>query len=239
MKEIDLTKLLKLILEHIIPIIISGLLCAAIVFGYCMFFATPSYRTTTSILVNNGGLSEVGPSTNSVSGSDISASLYLVTTCVDIIESDNMYKDLAKALNDKYSYYQLKSSFSASPRSEESLLIDITTSGTDPEEIKKIANTFLEIAPTFICNNILNVDVKILATADKAVKTGPNTLSNTAAALFVGALLCTLVYIIIYLSKNTIESESDFKARYDIPLLGTVPVFENKQYGGGRRGKSK
>lgn len=226
-------------LEHIIPIIISGLVCAAIVFGYCMFFATPTYRTTTSILVNNGGLSEVGPSSNSVSGSDISASLYLVTTCVDIIESDNMYKDLAKALNDKYSYYYLKNCFYASPRSDQSLLIDITTYGTDPEEIKVIANTFLEIAPTFICNNILNVDVKVLATADKTVKTGPRTLFNTIVAFFVGVVACAFVYIVIYLSKNTIESEDDFKARYEIPLLGTVPVFETKQYGGKRRGKSK
>ncbi len=239
MKEIDLTKLLKLLLEHIIPIIISGLVCAAIIFGYCMFFVTPTYRTTTSILVNNGGLSQVGPSTNSVSGSDISASLYLVSTCSDIIESDNIYKDLAKALNNKYSYYYLKNSFSANPRGDGSLLIDITTSGTNPEEIKEIANTFLEIAPTFICNNIRNVDVKVLANADNAVKTGPRTLFNTVTAFFIGAVGCAFVYIVIYLSKNTIESEDDFKARYEIPLLGTVPVFETKQYGGKRRGKSK
>lgn len=217
-----------------------GIVCAVLVFGYNMFFATPTYRTTTTILVNNGGLSEVGPSGGSVSGSDISASLNLITTCVDVLESDNMYKDLAKALDDKYSYYSLQKMFSAAPRGEQSMLIDIHTYGTDPTKIKEIANTFLDIAPTFICNNILNVDVKILASADKTVKTGPRTTFNTAVAFVLGAALCAATYIVIDLFKNTIENESDFKSRYDIPLLGVVPVFETKQKGGKkRRGKSK
>lgn len=217
-----------------------GIVCAVLTFGYCTLFATPTYRTTTTILINNGGLSEVGPSGGSVSGSDISASLSLINTCVHILESDNMYKDLAKALDDQYSYYGLQSRFRAVARGDQSMLIDIYTYGTDPTKIKDIANTFLEIAPTFISNNILNVDIKVLATADKTVKTGPRTVFNTVVALLTGIVVCAAIYIIIYLSKNTIENEADFKARYEIPLLGTVPVFEAKQSGGKtRRGKSK
>ncbi len=240
MKEIDLTKLLKIVIKNIIPILLVGIVCAVLTFGYCTLFATPTYRTTTTILINNGGLSEVGPSGGSVSGSDISASLNLVATCVDVLKSDNIYKELAKALDDEYSYYGLQSRFRAVARGDQSMLIDIYTCGTDPTEIKNLANTFLEIAPTFISINILNVDVKILATADKTVKTAPRTVFNTVFALLAGVVVCAAVYIIIYLSKNTIENEADFKARYEIPLLGTVPVFEAKQSGGKkRRGKSK
>ncbi len=240
MKEIDLSKIFKIVSQNIIPILLTGIICAVLAFSYCMIFAAPAYRTTTTILVNNGGLSEVGPSGGSVSGNDISASLSLVTTCVDVLKSDNIYKELAKALGDEYTYYALQPRFSAVARGDQSMLIDIYTYGTEPTEIKDIANTFLEIAPTFISNNILNVDIKVLATADKTVKTGPRTVYYTVAALFIGAVACALVYIITHLSKNTIENEADFKARYEIPLLGTVPVFETKQSGGKkRRGKSK
>lgn len=241
MKEIDLLKILKILLEHIIPILLSGIICAVIIFGYCSFFVTPTYKTVTTILVNNGGFAETGPSSNNtISGSDISASLYLVSTCVDVLESDNMFKDLATALDDKYSYYELMSRFSAKPRGEQSMLIDIYTVGTDPNEIKSIANTFLDIAPTFITNNIFNVDVKVLATADKTMRTGPRSLFNAGVGFIFGALVCAAIFVIIQLSKNTIESEKEFKNRYDIPLLGTVPFFENKTTGGTKRhGKSK
>lgn len=237
LKEIDLIKILKVVLEHIVPVLLAGIILAVLTFGYSVFFATPTYRTTATILVNNGGFENSGPSGGSISGSDISASLYLITTCVDVLESDNIYKDLAAALDDKYSYYSLKSRFSAHSRGESSMIIDIYTCGNDPTETKKLANTFLDIAPTFICNNIFNADVKILATADKAVKTGPRIAFNTIFAFVVGAVLCSAVYVIIYFCKNTVESEKDFKARYNIPLLGCVPFFETKQKGGKRNGR--
>ncbi len=239
MKELDLSSVLKTIKDHIIPILLSAVILAALVFGYNTFFVAPTYRTTTSILVNNGGLADVGIPGESVSNSDLNASLYLVETCVDILESDNMYKELANALGDNYNYYNLKRRFVPAPRGEESLLIDISTYGTNPKEIKEIANTFLEIAPTFIRNNILSVDVKILATAETVDKTGPRTASNALYAFVIGALLSSLVFIVISLLKNTIENDTDFKARYSIPLLGTVPIFENKQTKGKRYEKSK
>ncbi len=237
MKEIDLIKILKIVLEHIVPILLTGIIFAVMTFGYCTFFATPTYRTSATILVNNGGFENSGPSGGSISGSDISASLYLITTCVDVLESDNIYKDLAAALDDKYSYYQLKSQFFVRSRSESSMLIDIYTLGSDPTEIKTLANTFLEIAPTFICNNIFNADVKILATADKAIKTGPRTALSSLIAFVLGVLACSAVFIIIHFSKNTIESEKDFKSRYEIPLLGCVPFFETKKTGGKYNGR--
>lgn len=239
MKELDLSSLLKIIKEHIIIIALTGAILAGVVFGYNSFFVAPTYSTSTTILVNNGGLADVGIDSNNVSNNDLNASLYLVETCVDILESDNMYKELSKALGGKYSYRRLQQGFSPVARGEESLLIDITTWGSDPEEIKKIANTFLEVAPTFIHNNILSVDVKILATAETTQKVGPRTAYNTIIAFLAGIALASLVFVVLSLIKNTIENEEDFKAKYTIPLLGTVPVFENTQTKGKRNEKFK
>ena len=150
-----------------------------------------------------------------------------------------MYKEVANALGDNYSPNSLKGRFSPVARGEQSLLIDISTVGTDPEEIKDIANTFLEVAPTFIQNNILSVDVKILADAVTTSKVGPRTTFNTLAAFVIGAFVSAVIFIVISLLKNTIESESDFKTRYSVPLLGTVPVFENKHLKGKRNEKVK
>lgn len=239
MKELDFSALYKIVKERWLPIAVAGVLCAILVFSYNKFFVAPVYRTSTTILVNNGGLANVGVPGDSVNNNDLNASLYLVETCVDILESDNMYKELAKALGKNYSYQNLKACFVPEARGEDSLLIDIYTFGSDQKEIMDIANTFLEVAPTFIKNNILSVDVKILATADVTVKVAPTTLTNTVIAFVVGFFGAILVYVLISLFKNTIESEKDFKDRFSAPLLGTVPEFENKQKKGGRNAKRK
>ena len=240
MKEIDITKIIKLLLSHIFPILLAGVILAGGVFAYNTFWSKPVYRTSTSVLINNGGLSDDLQTPNGTSSSAImSASLSLVPTCIDMMESDNIYKELAKSLNDRYSYYGLQSRFAVVSRNEQSRDIDIYTYGSDITETKNIANTFLQIVPTYISNNLAGADVKIMATADKIVKTSPRTGFNTMVAFLVGILLCSAVYIIIEFSKNTIESEIDFKWRYDLPLLGTVPLFENNSQGGKRRGRTK
>ncbi len=240
MKELDVSKLLKLFLSHIIPIIISGILCAALAFGYCSLIVKPVYRTNTSILVNNGELAEnFGNPAGSISSSTMSASLALVTTCVDMLKSDNIYKELANALDDGSEYTSLRPIFSVSDRSENSLFIDISVSGYSPEEVKHIANTFLDIVPTYIKNNLNNADVKIMANADKAYQVEPRTSVTVVVAFITGAFICFFIFLVINLMKNTIESESDFKERYEIPLLGSVPFFDNKSTGGKRNGNAQ
>ena len=235
MKELDLSSLYKIVKERILIILLAAVVLAGAVFTYNSFFIKPTYCTTTTILINNGGLADVGNQGN-VESNDITSSLNLVKTCIGVLESQMMHKELSKALDEEYSYSYLMSCFAFAPRGEDSMLVDVYTYGKSPKEIKKIANTFLEIAPTFITYNVVGgVDVKVLAEAETTYKVAPRVLFNTLIAFVIGLVASALVFIVISLFKNTIESEEDFKARYDIPLLGTVPLFENKQ----TKGRSK
>lgn len=235
MKELDLSSLYKIVKERILIILLAAVVLAGAVFTYNSFFIKPTYCTTTTILINNGGLADLGNQGN-VESNDITSSLNLVQTCIGVLESQMMHKELSKALDEEYSYSYLMSCFAFAPRGEDSMLVDVYTYGKSPKEIKKIANTFLEIAPTFITYNVVGgVDVKVLAEAETTYKVAPRVLFNTVLAFVIGLVASTLVFIVISLFKNTIESEEDFKARYDIPLLGTVPLFENKQ----TKGRSK
>lgn len=231
-KEIDVSKYLKILVSHIIPIILAGLLCVALAFGYTHFLKKPQYKTTASVLVNNGSLASTIEGSTIISSANMSASLQLVTTCVDILKSDKVYIELSEALNNKYSYSTLKGMFNITSRSDNSLLIDIAVTGGNPDEIKKIANTFLEIIPTYIKITLPPTDVKIMADANRTSVSGPSTFSSSAIAFLVGAILCYLIFVIVGIFKNTIESAADFKAHYDIPLLGSVPYFEAKNSGG-------
>lgn len=239
MREIDLSRLFKLLLSHIIPIILTGVIFAGVAFGYCRYLAKPVYQANVSVLVNNGGLSDFYQDSTTISTGTLSASLYLVPTCVDVMQSDNIYKELAKTLGDKYSYTTLRSIFSVTDRHDDSLFIDVAVSGYSPEEIKYIANTFLDILPGYMKNTMTAADIKIMSTADKVHKISPQTSLVTLLAFASGVLLCFLAFLIIDLLKNTVESEADIKEKYDVPILGSVPFFENKANSGGKKNGSK
>ena len=231
-KELDLSKFFKLFFSHIVPIIIAGIVCAALVLCYCSFLMKPVYKTRASILVNNGSLSGTIEGSNIISSANMSASLSLVTTCVDILRSDKVYIELAGALNNKYSYNELKNMFAISSRNDNSLLIDFSVEGENPDEIRDIANTFLEIIPTYIKITLPPTDVKIMADANQAYENGPKFFPTAILSFAAGATICYVVFLLISFFRNTIESESDFKSRYDVPLLGSIPFFEAKNSGG-------
>ena len=125
MGEISLSSIVSIILHRIWLVIIVAILCAAIAFGYCNFVATPVYSAKTSILITNGGLITESYE-DSIQTNDLSASIYLVDTCVDILKSQGIYQDLSEAIGGKYSFQQLKSGFSISKRNDENLFIDIS-----------------------------------------------------------------------------------------------------------------
>lgn len=230
--ELDFSRYIKLFLSNLVPIIISGIVCVALVFSYNSFIKKPEYRTTATILVNNGSLANTIEGSTIITSGNMSASLYLVTTCVDVLKSDNVYIELSTVFRDKYHYSQLKSMFSVVSRNDNSLLIDISVTGESPDEIKAIANAFLEIIPTYVKNTLPPTDVKILAEATRTSISRPSIFSTAFLSFAAGAALCFFMLLVVGIFKNTIESEEDFKAHYDIPLLGSVPFFETKNLGG-------
>lgn len=239
-KTINIMDLVLLAWHRLWIIILAAVVFAASAFGYCNFFLTPSYSATASLLVTNGGVnSSYDDSNDKVSGSDISASLYLTYTVVDILNTPDIYKKVADQLGDNYSYQQLINSSSVARRNEDTLFIDVTFSSTDPKEAMRIANKFVEISCQYIPEFIPSSKASVASTAIKASMTYPRTFSTTAAAGVVGAVAAYVVLFIIESMNHAIKGEEDFANNFDIPLLGSVPDFENAESGGYRKNKNR
>ncbi len=223
MNEISLASIASIILHRIWIVIIVAVLCASLAFSYCAFIATPVYSARTSILVTNGGI--LTEDTDSISTNDLSASIYMMNTCVDILKSQPIYKSLEEALGGKYSYKELKSGFSISKRDDENLFIDITFKSTNKEEAIQIVNTFTQLCPQSMA--IEAVIVKEMDMADSASKIYPQTLSSTAIFGILGAVISCVIIILVATLDQTIKDEEDFVKNFDIPVLGAVPDFDN------------
>ncbi|MBE6728903.1 MAG: hypothetical protein E7568_01560 [Ruminococcaceae bacterium] len=226
MNEISLSGIFAALLKRIWLIIIVTVLCAAIAFSYCKFIVKPVYRATTSILITNGGvITESGDDT--IKSGDLSASIYLVNTCVDILKSQKIYKELAVATSDKYNYKSLKSGFTVEKKEEDSLFINISFRSTDKSEAILLANAFTQLVPSSIEAILPSVKVEILEEADTANKVFPQTINTTFIFALIGAIVSCAIILLISFMDQTIKSEEEFVSYFDIPILGTVPDFDN------------
>ena len=225
MDEISLSSIFNMIIRKIWAVIIAIVLCGSLAFTYCEVFETPVYQTKASIIVTNGAV--ITDSINStVSNTDLAASLYLVDTCVDILKSQGIYQELSSAIADKYSYKALKSSFSVSRRSEESLFVDISFKSTSKNEAIEIVNAFADLSSNYICEAIPSATVAVMEHSDSAAVVSPRTVFSTVLFALLGAIISSLIIVIISMLDKAIKGEDDFKESFDIPVLGAVPDFD-------------
>lgn len=244
--NISLISLLKLALKHIYALILAGVVFAAIAFSYCKFVAVPKYSATGSVLVTNGSIindtqSSATSSTSSrnISYTDINASLQLADTINDILNTNDIYKELSNEDGNRYTYSNLKSRSSVKRRSTDSLFNDVTFTASTPEEALRLANKFLNLTPDYVKDYIPSANTAIATQPDRAGKTYPRTSLYTMTAGLCGVILAYAVVYIISLTNNSIKDEDDIVNHYDIPVLGNVPDFANaksKEYSTYKKG---
>lgn len=228
--EISLLDLVKLALKYIHLLIISALVCAVLAFSYCHFLAVPKYSASGSLMVTNGSiLSSDDTSANKISGTDINASLLLMNTVNEMLNTSDIYKELADNLGSKYTYSDLMSRATVKRRSDDTLFIDVSFTASTSEEATRLTNSYLKLAPHYVTKQIINSSVAVMSTAEKATQTFPRTMQMTLFAAIIGMILCFAIICIVFFMNKTIKTEDDIKQNYDIPLIGSVPDFTSKE----------
>lgn len=232
MRELSLMYLLNLAWRRIWALAAAFILLGGIAFCYCEFAATPVYSAKASVLVTNGGsiTNTDIENVNSVTNNDITASVNMIETVVDILKTPDIYKQLASKLNNRYTYQQLMGKCSVVSRSEDTMFIDVSFSATTPDEAKRLVNAFVELAPEYIADPIPYSHSKYYTT-ESAAKTYPVTSQLTIIFGLVGVVITYGVVLLIDSFDRAIKGEEDFVSRFDIPLLGTVPDFETATSG--------
>ena len=230
MNEFSIYHIFRLLAKNFLIIFLCAVICGVGAFCYCEFHLEERYAARGSVVVTNGGIVNTTPNTqqfvdgDKVNNSDIAASINMLKTVEDILSENEIYKQLEDKLGGDYTYSQLKNFASVTIRDELSLFIDVRFEMADKTQVVKITNMFLELTPEYINEFIPNSSTKVV-TSDTASKTYPKTFKTTVLAMIVGALLAFIVVYVLSLFNTTIESEDEFKERYNIPVLGDIPDF--------------
>ena len=128
MERFDLVPIFKMAIKNIFILLLVGILFAVSMFTYCKFFATPKYSATGSLLVTNGAiLTDLSTGERStLNNTDIVASINLVETVSDILNTTGIYQRLAENLDYEYTYKDLMARVSIARKSTDSLFIKIS-----------------------------------------------------------------------------------------------------------------
>ncbi|MBQ8203240.1 MAG: hypothetical protein IJZ75_03055 [Clostridia bacterium] len=226
MKELSIIYLLQLAWKRLWALILAAVVCGAGVFCYCQFMAQPKYSATASVMVTNGAIIENNVGYEKVQATDISASLSLTTTVVDILETPDIYKELSSELNNSYTYRELMAMTTVERKGDETLMINVSVVSTSPEEAVNIVNAYVKSVPDYITGFVPYSHVKVSAEAFNANKIYPRTAQVSVLAAILGAAAVYLVFFTAERLNRAVDSENDFVTEFKIPLLGTVPDFE-------------
>lgn len=220
--DIDLQELLMLYLRKWWMIILCAVLAGAIAFGgtYCLM--TPMYKANVSVYVNNN---RENPEDGYVSYNDLSVSLRLVNTYINIVTSNRVLEKVSEELDHEYTAAELAGYLSAEQLNNTEIF-QVFATHPDPEEAARIANAVAKVAPEEIADVIEGSSARIIDMAKVPTqKASPNYTTMTLLGAAAGVLIAIVAMTIRQLSDTRIKDEDDLVTMFNLPILGRVPEF--------------
>lgn len=235
--NLNIQRILMLLLHRLHFIIVSGILMALVFFLYTSLMIKPVYSTSAMIFIQNYGRtnasssaqdgttqdarnSEALQSNNRIAekifSSDISGSANLAKICVKLFENSD---DLATVYNGCAVAYTVE---------EGTFYITISVLGPDPQKCANVANQVAEKARVVFAKNFAYGQIGTIRTAkDNTSPVSPNKTQNTLIGAGFGLLIACVIIILLDLIDTTIKNDDDIAEIYKIPVFAEIPNFES------------
>lgn len=230
--QIDLLKIAQGLIRRFWIIMISMLLCGALLFSYATFLITPLYEASILLYVNNSSFS-VGATSFSISSSEISAAKSLVETYQVILKTRMTLNDVIRLGELDYTYEDLCEMIKTESVNETEVF-SITVTSDDPHESEHIANTIGRVLPDKISAIVEGSSVRVVDYAVvPAEKVSPSISKYTLIGLMLGMMLSCAVIAIMEIADDSIRSENYLLENFaDTPLLAVIPDMLDEKSSG-------
>ena len=220
--EIDLQKLLLAYLSKWWLILLCALAAVLGAFYVTSNMITPMYRAEVTVYVNN---TASGLQLDTISNSNLVTSQRLVSTYVNIIESDTVLEKVAEASGMEITAEQIRKIMSAK-QVDDTELFDVVITHADPVLAAQLANAVAEVAPGEIENFVEGSSTKIIDYAKVPVRPSSPSLGKNCVLGAVMGIVAALAYLTLrFLFDVRIKDEEDLNMLFDIPVLAQIPAF--------------
>lgn len=220
--EWDLLKFVKILWQKVWAIILAAAILAAAMCVYAANFSVPVYRASVSLYVNNtinaGDMS-------GITSADLMASQDLVKTCIYILRSNRVLKNAADKIKWDISAGEIGSMVSASGVGKTECFV-LSVSHPNPQVAADVANALGAAATEEIPKVILGSSLSIIDDARvPGTPYSPNIMKRTLLGAVIGAVLASVIIIVLELFDKRIKDEEDLAKISNLTVLGVIPDF--------------
>jgi len=221
--EIDLMEIIQVLWRWAWVIAVSAIGVALVAFLYSKFFITPTYKSTTRIVVLNQSNSD------NLTVSDLNLGTQLSNDYKELIRSRDVVETVIENFQLSTTYEAFVGSISVSSPSN-TRIIDITLTHTNPALAKEMVDKIREAAAVKI-KDIMAVDAVNLVDEGNLPKypSAPNVKKFTLLGFLIGAFLAIAVVVVLYLLDDTIKSSEDIEKYLKLSTLGMIPIIETEE----------
>lgn len=217
---VDVSRLMRTLWKRKWLLMIVVMIFGVISYCYSAFLITPTYQTSFTAYVNNR-ISNEG--VGSTSTGDLNASIGLAHLYAQIIISRSVLTDAAEACGLDTSYEELAHKVSASITNN-AALIYVSVVDTDPVLVTQFAEAITEIAPDHVARVVDGSSMRILdAPVQPTNKYAPSNGKNAVMGALLGLLIAAGILVIKEIVNDRVESAEELEARYEIPVIGSIP----------------
>ena len=231
--EIDLLGLCLMLLHHLPLILPAALLTALCAFLYTSLLVSPTYQSTTQVYILNRTESDT------LTYSDLQLGTQLTSDYAQLIKSRYVLEEVIQTMGLPLSYEALSGMVSVSTP-EDTRIIAITVTDTDPVRAMDTANAVREAASEHILNVMDIQAVNVVETANLPTgPSGPNTTRNILLGGMLGAVLVMGILVVRYLLDDSVKTTEDVERYLDLSVLAVIPLNEGETEGKKKRRKVK
>lgn len=196
---------------------------------YSSYFITPQYEASAKLIVN-----EYKSSSSLLSSIDvgsINSTIGLIKTYKEILRTPRMMKKVVKQYPELgVTYNQLIGMVSVSSVNETQVM-SISVRDSSYEQAAKIANAIAIVFQKSV-PELMKVDnVSVLDQADPQEPHGPispNKTMNIAVTFMLALMMGVGISFLLDYLDDTIKTEDDIEALLEVPVLTTIPKFEER-----------
>lgn len=229
-REIDVLSLFQAWWKKIWLIILTGLIIGGTVCACTIMFATPLYKASILLYVNNNALS-VGDTKLSISQGDLTAAQSLVDTYGVILKTRSTLEEVIEKTKVPYTYEDLsKMVESSAVNSTEIFYVEVTS--PRPKEAELIANTIGQVLPEKIASIVDGSSVRIVDPAVIPVKkSSPSITKNTILGFAAGIMISCAFIAFREIHDDQIHGSDYLIDTYAIPVLAEIPELSSNEHG--------
>lgn len=215
--EIDLLELFFYLRARILWLILAFVIGAVIAGCYTKFMITPKYQATSKVYMVSSSSDSI------VDLTDINIGTSLSADYVELLKLRPIFEDVIDRLDLDYEYEQLLGMTNIGTINN-TRLMGITVTSTDPVEARDIANALADLAVSYVPDVMETAEPNI---AEYAItpkrKCSPSLSKNTLIGALFASIVLAGIFVLQMLMDDTLNSAEDVEKFLGVMPLTVIP----------------